>query len=126
MEALSDPWKYAYLTAMFPEAAEEMAHYMTEGRKGGFDIRDAGYLVISGLMPVDKVHPLADQYPYQLPRQPLKLFKTVPGATAAYYAAHGPADGSSNDGWVFTIGSGAGADTTANAMLDNSKALRAA
>lgn len=30
------------------------------------------------------------------------------------------------DGWVFTVGSGAGAGTTANAMLDNSKALRTA
>jgi homoserine dehydrogenase len=110
-KALDEAGKYRYIVSVYPEKAKEKAKRTSKGRLGGFEFEHKGWLVIAGLQRVDRANALSE-------------FKTMSGAGAGYYIDLGPLDKSTNDGQNFVKGTGAGGDTTANAMLDNYKALR--
>lgn len=112
-QAVDRPDLYRYLTAVFPEGAEEQARAIEARRLGGFNVRYAGHIMIGGFIDV-----ASDENPA------LMEFLGVEGATAAYSINLGPGDGSTKDGYYFGKGDGAGPDPTTTAMLDNYEFLR--
>lgn len=122
--SLADADKYRYLTAIFQARDAQRARQMTEGRLGGFELVHESLLVIGGLLRVD-----VDQDTNSIGR-----FKDTHGPESGFYVELGPcAEGLSpkqrkdtSDGHIFTMGTGAGGLTTANAMLDNYQAIRKA
>lgn len=104
--AMAQADKYRYLVGVFLEQDEEQVVEMTRDRLGGFWTVHEGLLVVGGFMRVDRDNSFGE-------------FNGSKGPKAGFNIKLGPVDGSSKDGETFMMGTGAGPDTTANAMLDN-------
>lgn len=111
IKALSAAHKYRYLVSMFPVADRERAEKMTESRIGGFSMEHEEWVIIGGLMRVNRTNKIGK-------------FMNSNGPNAGFYVGLGPQDNSTNDGKTFLMGTGAGGAPTATAMLDNLQYLR--
>jgi homoserine dehydrogenase len=122
--SLAEAYKYRYLAAIYQEKDADRAHEMTAGKLDGFELVHESLLLIGGLMRVD-----VDQNANAIGR-----FKDTRGPEAGFYVELGPYTKEmdpdkrkeTSDGHIFSMGTGAGGLTTANAMLDNYQAIRKA
>lgn len=111
LRGLNNAGLYRYMVAQVHERDAKKAAALAEKKLGGFLVSHEGWIIIGGLLRVDRTNELGH-------------FKGFSGPNAGYYITFGPHNGRTFDGEASAWGTGAGAAATSGAELDNLKYMR--